>query len=45
MPPGFPSWDPSGVRLRAWLGLSEAEFYDPARVAIVPMGSCFPGLE
>ena len=35
--------DPSGVRLRAWLGLDEATFYDPARVAIVPMGFCFPG--
>ena len=36
-------YDPSGVRLRAWLGLDEATFYDEARVAIVPMGSCFPG--
>jgi uracil-DNA glycosylase len=35
--------DPSGVRLRAWLGLDEAAFYDAGRVAIVPMGSCFPG--
>lgn len=35
--------DPSGIRLRAWLGIGEAAFYDPARVAIVPMGSCFPG--
>ena len=35
--------DPSGVRLRHWLGLDEAAFYDPARVAIVPMGACFPG--
>jgi uracil-DNA glycosylase len=40
---GRPFTDPSGVRLRAWLGLTEAVFYDPARVAIVPMGSCFPG--
>lgn len=37
--------DPSGVRLRAWLGLDEAAFYDAARVAIVPMGACFPGLD
>jgi uracil-DNA glycosylase len=36
-------FDPSGVRLRAWLGLDEATFYDETRVAIVPMGSCFPG--
>ena len=37
--------DPSGARLRNWLGLDEAAFYDPARVAIVPMGSCFPGYD
>jgi uracil-DNA glycosylase len=37
--------DPSGVRLRSWLGLDEAEFYDESRVAIVPMGFCFPGLD
>ena len=42
---GKPFMDPSGVRLRAWLGLDEAAFYDAARVAIVPMGSCFPGLD
>lgn len=42
---GLPFYDPSGVRLRAWLGLDKAVFYDPARVAIVPMGSCFPGLD
>jgi uracil-DNA glycosylase len=40
---GKPFYDPSGVRLRAWLGLDEAAFYDAGRVAIVPMGSCFPG--
>jgi uracil-DNA glycosylase len=40
---GIPFQDPSGVRLRAWLGLDAAVFYDPTRVAIVPMGSCFPG--
>ena len=32
-----------GVRLWSWLGLSEDTFYGIARVAIVPMGSCFPG--
>jgi len=40
---GKPFDDPSGRRLRAWMGVSEAEFYDPARIAIVPMGFCFPG--
>ena len=40
---GLPFYDPSGVRLREWLGVSEAEFYDPERFAIVPMGFCFPG--
>ncbi|HSG95993.1 MAG TPA: uracil-DNA glycosylase family protein [Afifellaceae bacterium] len=42
---GTPFTDPSGERLRAWLGTSEAEFYDKARIAIVPMGFCFPGLD
>ena len=42
---GLPFMDPSGVRLRNWLGLDEARFYDPARVAIVPMGHCFPGYD
>jgi uracil-DNA glycosylase len=37
--------DPSGVRLRSWLGIDEALFYDAAKVAIVPMGFCFPGLD
>jgi len=40
---GVPWDDPSGVRLRSWLGLDEAAFYDPAKVAIVPMGFCYPG--
>ncbi len=42
---GIPFTDPSGVRLRDWMGVSEAEFYDTARIAIVPMGFCFPGLD
>lgn len=42
---GIPFDDPSGVRLKAWLGLDDARFYDPARVAIVPMGHCFPGYD
>lgn len=39
----IPFNDPSGVRLRDWLGVSRDEFYDPKRFAIVPMGFCFPG--
>ncbi len=35
--------DASGDRLREWLGVSSAEFYDPKRVAILPMGFCYPG--
>lgn len=42
---GRPFTDPSGTRLRRWLGVTEAEFYDPAAFAIVPMGHCFPGLD
>lgn len=42
---GVPFLDPSGVRLRAWLGMDEATFYDPRRIAIVPMGHCFPGYD
>ncbi len=40
---GVPFTDASGDRLRSWLGVSGAEFYDPSRFAIVPMGFCFPG--
>ncbi len=40
---GKPFNDPSGVRLRGWMGVSDAEFYDGARIAIIPMGFCFPG--
>ena len=40
---GRPFTDASGKRLRAWLGLDEESFYDARRVAIVPMGHCFPG--
>lgn len=42
---GVPFTDPSGVRLRAWMGVTQDEFYDDARVAILPMGFCFPGLD
>jgi len=40
---GRPFDDPSGVRLRDWLGMDEPTFYDRDRVAIVPMAFCFPG--
>ena len=40
---GTPWTDASGVRLRLWLGMDEAAFYDGARVAILPMGLCYPG--
>lgn len=40
---GVPWDDPSGVRLREWLGVTDDVFYDPERVALVPMGFCFPG--
>lgn len=40
---GIPFTDPSGVRLRSWMGVDEVEFYDDARIAILPMGFCFPG--
>lgn len=35
--------DASGDRLRDWLGLDRTQFYDAARVAVVPMGFCYPG--
>lgn len=40
---GVPFSDPSGVRLRSWMGVTDDEFYDARRIAIVPMGFCFPG--
>jgi len=40
---GRPFQDPSGNRLRDWLQMPEAVFYDPKRVAIAPMGFCYPG--
>lgn len=40
---GVPFDDPSGDRLRAWMGVNRATFYDPDAVAILPMGFCFPG--
>jgi len=42
---GRPFTDPSGDRLRGWLGIGPDVFYDAERMAIVPMGFCFPGLD
>ncbi|MGZ2258923.1 uracil-DNA glycosylase family protein [Roseobacter sp. A03A-229] len=42
---GRPFTDPSGDRLRDWLGMDEDTFYDRSRVAIVPMAFCFPGYD
>lgn len=42
---GKPFTDPSGDRLRDWMGIDEATFYDRKRVAIVPMAFCFPGYD
>jgi uracil-DNA glycosylase len=41
---GVPWQDDSGKRLREWTGLSDADFYDAAKVALVPMGFCYPGM-
>lgn len=40
---GEPFRDRSGDRLRKWMGVDEATFYDQSRIAIVPMAFCFPG--
>lgn len=40
---GMPFTDRSGDRLRDWMGVTSEEFYDITKVAIVPMGFCFPG--
>lgn len=42
---GTPFTDASGDRLRDWLGIGPDIFYDGRRIAIVPMGFCFPGLD
>ena len=41
----MPFTDPSGDRLRDWMGIDSDTFYDDTRIAIVPMGFCFPGLD
>lgn len=40
---GIPFNDPSGDRLRTWMGVSRETFYDAEHIAIVPMGFCYPG--
>lgn len=40
---GIPWNDPSGDRLRGWMALDRDRFYDESRLAIVPMGLCYPG--
>jgi uracil-DNA glycosylase len=40
---GVPWDDASGKQLRKWLGVSDEDFYDPKKFAIVPMGFCYPG--
>lgn len=42
---GRPFTDPSGDRLRQWLGVTAEQFYDPNCFSILPMGFCFPGLD
>jgi len=45
MESGKPFSDPSGVRLRDWMGVDDEAFYDVSKIAIVPMGFCFPGYD
>ncbi|QUM89759.1 uracil-DNA glycosylase family protein [Moritella sp. 36] len=40
---GIPFTDPSGDRLRQWMGIDKDTFYDAAKIAILPMGFCYPG--
>jgi uracil-DNA glycosylase len=40
---GIPFDDASGERLRQWMGIDRQQFYDPDRIAILPMGFCYPG--
>jgi uracil-DNA glycosylase len=40
---GVPWHDASGDRLREWLGITPSDFYDPAIIALMPMGFCYPG--
>lgn len=40
---GIPFADPSGNRLREWMGIDKTIFYNPEKIAILPMSFCFPG--
>ena len=40
---GIPFDDPSGLRLRQWMGIDQDTFYNPSKVAILPMAFCYPG--
>lgn len=40
---GVPWDDPSGERLRQWMGISKTDFYDDRKIGIMPMGFCYPG--
>ncbi|AKA34906.1 uracil-DNA glycosylase family protein [Flagellimonas lutaonensis] len=40
---GVPWDDPSGKQLRKWLGVSDEDFYDETKIALIPMGFCYPG--
>jgi len=40
---GIPFNDPSGKRLREWMNIGSEIFYDPEKIAILPMGFCYPG--
>jgi uracil-DNA glycosylase len=40
---GIPWNDASGERLRAWMGIGRDTFYDESRIAIIPIGMCYPG--
>jgi uracil-DNA glycosylase len=42
---GIPWNDASGDRLRRWLDLDRDTFYDESRIAIMPMGLCYPGVD
>ncbi|NMH89094.1 uracil-DNA glycosylase family protein [Flavivirga algicola] len=40
---GIPWDDPSGRQLRKWLGVTDKQFYDETKIALIPMGFCYPG--
>ena len=42
---GLPFDDPSGDRLRAWMGVDRATFYDVSRIGVAAMSFCFPGYD